>query len=95
MARNLIKLSGFEPDEEIKIEFTGLRPGEKLYEELLLAEEGLLATQNDKIFIAQPVFTDLALLRRQIEYICEIIKNDTDNIFDYIKTIVPNYKKAE
>src|SRR5699024_6110631 len=51
LARNLIRLSGFKPDEDIKIEFTGLRPGEKLYEELLMAEEGLRKTENQRIFI--------------------------------------------
>jgi len=95
LARNLIKLSGFEPDEDIKIVFTGLRPGEKLYEELLLAEEGLQATKHDKIYVAQPVFTDLALLKREIEVLKEIITNNADGVMDYIQTIVPTYKKAE
>ena len=51
LARNLIRLSGFKPDEDIKIEYTGLRPGEKLYEEKLMAEEGLQKTDNDLIHI--------------------------------------------
>lgn len=95
LARNLIKLSGFEPDIDIKIEFTGLRPGEKLYEELLLAEEGLQATKYNKIFVAQPVFTDLALLRREIDNLREIIMTNSETVTDYIQTIVPTYKKAE
>jgi FlaA1/EpsC-like NDP-sugar epimerase len=95
LARNLIKLSGFEPDVDIKIEFTGLRPGEKLYEELLLAEEGVQATKNDKIFVAQPLHTDLAILRREIECLKEIISTNSDGARDYIKVIVPNYKCAE
>ncbi len=94
LAVNLIRLSGLEPNEDIKIVFTGLRPGEKLYEELLLAEEGLETTVNHKIFVAQPVFTDLALLRREIDYLKEIVISDADKIFDYIKSIVPTYKKA-
>lgn len=94
LARNLIKLSGFEPDVDIKIEFTGLRPGEKLYEELLLAEEGLQATRNNKIHVAQPVFTDLALLKREIDYLKEVILTDADEVMEYIKAIVPTYKKA-
>ncbi len=55
LAKNLIKLSGFEPDVDICIEFTGLRPGEKLYEELLMSEEGLTDTSHEKIFIGKPI----------------------------------------
>jgi len=94
LARNLIKLSGFEPDIDIKIEFSGLRPGEKLYEELLLAEEGIQATKNDKIYVAQPLHTDLAILRREIECLKEIILTNSDGARDYIKVIVPNYKQS-
>jgi len=95
LARNLIKLSGFEPDEDIKIVFTGLRPGEKLYEELLMAEEGLKGTKHDKIFVAKPVFTDLALLQREIDILKDIIIKDADGVMDYIKNIVPTYKKVD
>jgi FlaA1/EpsC-like NDP-sugar epimerase len=95
LARNLIKLSGFEPDEDIEIVFTGLRPGEKLYEELLMAEEGLKATKHDKIFVAKPVFTDLALLQREIDILKDIIVKNADGIMDYIKNIVPTYKKVD
>jgi len=95
LARNLIKLSGFEPDEDIKIEVTGLRPGEKLYEELLMDEEGLESTANEKIFVAQPVFTDLALLQREIDRLKEIIMTDASEVMDYIQMIVPTYKKAQ
>lgn len=91
LARNLIKLSGFEPDVDIKIEFTGLRPGEKLYEELLLAEEGIEATKNNKIYVAKPLHTDLAILRREIECLRDIIINNADQVRDYMKIIVPNY----
>ncbi len=94
LARNLIKLSGFEPDVDIKIEFTGLRPGEKLYEELLLAEEGIQATKNDKIFVAQPLHTDMALLRREIECLKDIVLTNADKARDYMKVIVPNYKQS-
>jgi FlaA1/EpsC-like NDP-sugar epimerase len=91
LARNLIKLSGFEPEVDIKIEFTGLRPGEKLYEELLLAEEGVQATKNNKIFVAQPLHTDLAILRREIDCLRDLIMTNADGARDYIKVIVPNY----
>ncbi|MEN2776311.1 nucleoside-diphosphate sugar epimerase/dehydratase [Acetivibrio clariflavus] len=95
LARNLIKLSGFEPDVDINIVYTGLRPGEKLYEELLLKEEGLEATKNNKIYVAKPIHTDLALLKRELDCLKDIIMNNPDGISDYIKLIVPNYKKAE
>ena len=95
LAKNLIRLSGFEPEKDIDIVFTGLRPGEKLYEELLLAEEGLRATKNDKIYVAQPVFTDLALLRKQIETLKDIISRGYDGIIEYVQDIVPTYKNAQ
>lgn len=95
LARNLIKLSGFEPEVDIKIEITGLRPGEKLYEELLLAEEGLQATKNNKIFVAQPLYTDLAMLRRQIECLKDVVMGNTDEVMEYIKVMVPTYQKAQ
>lgn len=95
LAKNLIRLSGFEPDVDIKIEFTGLRPGEKLYEELLLAEEGIEATKNNKIYVAKPLHTDLAILRREIECLKEIITNRADEVRDYMKIIVPNYDYKE
>jgi FlaA1/EpsC-like NDP-sugar epimerase len=94
LARNLIKLSGFDPDEEIKIEFTGLRSGEKLYEELLLDEEGLQTTNNDKIFIAPPVFTDLESLKKEISILNEIIVKSSDEVVKYVPKIVPTYKVA-
>ncbi|HHV30645.1 polysaccharide biosynthesis protein [Acetivibrio mesophilus] len=95
LARNLIKLSGFEPDVDIKIEYTGLRPGEKLYEELLLSEEGLKATKNNKIYIAKPVHIDLAMLRRELDCLKDIMVTNSEGISEYIKLIVPTYKKAE
>jgi FlaA1/EpsC-like NDP-sugar epimerase len=91
LAKNLIKLSGFEPGVDIAIEFTGLRPGEKLYEELLLAEEGIKATKNNKIYVVQPLYTDLAMLKREIDYLKDIIITNADEAKDYIKVIVPNY----
>ena len=95
LARNLIKLSGFEPDEDIKIVFSGMRPGEKLYEELLMAEEGLETTKNNKIYVAQPIFTDLGLLRREIDCLGNIIVTNADDVMDYICNIVPTYCRTE
>ncbi len=92
LAKNLIKLSGFEPEEDIKIEIVGLRPGEKLYEELLMAEEGLQTTKNDKIFIAPPIFTDLTKLRKDITVLNDIIIEDSQAIIDYLAILVPTYK---
>ena len=66
MARNMIRLSGYEPDVDIKIEYTGLRPGEKLYEELLMKEEGMQETANKLIHIGKPIEMDDALLEQQL-----------------------------
>ncbi len=95
LAKNLIKLSGLEPDKDIDIEITGLRPGEKLYEELLLNEEGLLKTANDKIFIARPVLSDFAFINRELEILRDVINKNSEDIISYMKVIVPTYKSAE
>ena len=94
LARDLIKLSGFEPDVDIKIEFTGLRPGEKLYEELLMSEEGLQKTENDKIFIGKPQHIPNGELIDQLNKLSEVVKqNDYSKLIKIIKEIVPTYKK--
>ena len=69
LAWDLIKLSGFEPNKDIKIEITGLRPGEKLYEELLMSEEGLTNTKHEKIFIGKPTFSDLGVMKERMRRI--------------------------
>lgn len=92
LAKDLIRLSGYEPYVDIPIEIIGLRPGEKLYEELLLAEEGITATKHDKIFVSKPVFTDYKLLLKSLDEVNRIIKEGSDEeLKEYIKTIVPNY----
>ena len=92
LAKDLIRLSGFEPEVDIPIVITGLRSGEKLFEELLLDEEGISATKHDKIFIGKPTFTDYKLLLRLLEEANRIIKTGADrDIKNYVKTIVPNY----
>lgn len=94
LAKDLIRLSGFEPYVEIPIEITGLRPGEKLFEELLLDEEGISATKHNKIFIAKPNHIDYRLLIKTLEEARQIIKTGTDeDIKDFVKHIVPNYKE--
>lgn len=94
LAKNLIRLSGFEPGIDMKIEIVGLRPGEKLYEELLMNEEGLSETKNNKIFVGKPFFTDLKLLKRELDILSEILVKDTDGIKDYMVKIVPTYKQT-
>ena len=94
LAKNLIRLSGFEPDVDMDIEIIGLRPGEKLYEELLLDEEGLTATKHDKIFVGKPVFTDLKLLHRELEILTEHLYEGPSEIKEYMVKMVPTYKKS-
>lgn len=91
LARNLIRLSGYEPDLDIKIEYTGLRPGEKLYEEMLMAEEGMKKTDNDRIFIGNPLEIDDELFLSQIEALRVACTLDTTDIRTMIKDIVPTY----
>lgn len=94
LARNLIKLSGFEPDIDIPIEITGLRPGEKLFEELLMEEEGLTATKHNKIFIGKPFFTDMRLLQRELDILRELLLNNSGEVKEYIEKMVPTYKRT-
>jgi len=97
LAKNLIRLSGFEPYEDIDIEIIGLRPGEKLYEEILLNEEGLQATKHNKIYIAKPLHIDYELLKRELEILEEKIYKslDVNEIKEYVKVLVPTYKMAQ
>lgn len=88
LAKKLIKLSGFEPNVDIMIRFVGLRPGEKMYEELILEEEGLQATRNNKIFITQPVFTDNELLKSKIEGIMKIDMYNREEVLNYLADII-------
>ncbi|MDF2592201.1 MAG: putative nucleoside-diphosphate sugar epimerase [Clostridia bacterium] len=88
LAKKLIELSGFEPNVDIKIQFTGLRAGEKMYEELLLQEEGLRTTQNNKIFITDPVISDFDLLRGKIEAIVKLDINCREKVMNYLVNII-------
>jgi len=95
LAWDLIKLSGFVPNEDIKIEVIGLRPGEKLYEELLMSEEGLTNTKHEKIFIGKPTFTDLDEMKERLKQLTEIIeKDDVELLITKIKEIVPTYNRS-
>ncbi len=91
LARNLIKLSGYKPDVDIKIEYTGLRPGEKLYEEKLMAEEGLQTTPNKLIHIARPIPFDVEAFMKQVEILAEASYTNSQNIKQLVSEIVPTY----
>ena len=91
LAKNLIRLSGYKVDEDIKIEFTGLRPGEKLYEELLMDEEGLQNTENKLIHIGKPIEIDEMKFYSQLKELKEESKNENADIRPLVKAIVPTY----
>jgi FlaA1/EpsC-like NDP-sugar epimerase len=92
MARNLIRLSGFTPDVDIKIEYTGLRPGEKLYEEMLMDEEGLQETANKLIHIGKPIEMDDDWFREKLRELDEASKSESDRIRILVSQVVPTYK---
>ncbi len=92
MAKNLIKLSGLEPDVDIKIEYTGLRPGEKLYEELLMEEEGLQDTPNHTIHIGKPIEMDEEDFFRRLDQLEKEAYGESDRIRDLVKEMVPTYQ---
>lgn len=91
LARNLILLSGHKPDEDIKIEFTGLRPGEKLYEELLMDEEGLQDTSNKLIHIGKPIKFDEEKFLLQLENLRDYVIEEPEDIRKWVQEIVPTY----
>jgi FlaA1/EpsC-like NDP-sugar epimerase len=91
LAKKVIELSGFEPDKDIKIEISGLRPGEKLYEELLLKEEGLRKTENNKIYVAKPTEIDFEVLQNELEKINDVVVNEPGKIREFMKYLVPTY----
>lgn len=96
LAVSLIKLSGLEPNVDVPIEITGLRPGEKLYEELLMSEEGLQKTSHDKIFIAEPLNIDMEEVNLKLEKLSKIIENENSTIKEIkqtIKDVIPTYKE--
>ena len=91
LAENLIRLSGYKPNEDIMIEFTGLRPGEKLYEELLMEEEGLEDTENNLIHIGKPIEMDEESFLRQLEELKDICLLEPVEIRKMVREIVPTY----
>ena len=91
LAKNLIRLSGYKPNVDIKIEYTGLRPGEKLYEEKLMAEEGLKKTDNDLIHIGKPIPFDTDTFLGQLEGLSDAAYANKDDIRRYVKEMVSTY----
>jgi FlaA1/EpsC-like NDP-sugar epimerase len=92
LARNLIRLSGLKPDEDIQITYTGLRPGEKLYEEKLMSEEGLLTTPNKLIHIGCPIPFDEERFLHQLKALMDAAYENDDAIRDAVAAMVPTYK---
>lgn len=92
LAVNLIKLSGYEPDKDIEIKITGLRPGEKLYEERLMAEEGMEKTANDRISIGKPIEMDDNHLFATLDKLYDEAYGESEEMKDLVKELVPTYK---
>ena len=98
LADNLIKLSGFQPNVDIPIKITGLRPGEKLYEEILMDDEGLKPTEHSKIYIAKPSKITMIDLEKKLDVLRETIKNEDieiEEIKTNMKKVVPTYKERK
>ena len=91
LARDMIRLMGYEPDVDIRIEYTGLRPGEKLYEELMMAEEGLTATENNLIFIGKPLDFNETMLMRDLAVLRELASVDMSAVKQKVQEIVKTY----
>ena len=95
LAENLIKLSGYKVGEEIPIQFTGLRPGEKMYEERLMEEEGMRHTANKMISIGKPIPLDEEKFMKQLEALRDYVVQEPDDISEYVKQMVPTYTPRE
>lgn len=96
LAENLIRLSGYIPNEEIEIKVTGLRPGEKLYEELLMDEEGLSETPHKKIFIGKPGEFKLERVKNNINTLLDVVKlGSKEKLREKLQEVVPTYKNPD
>lgn len=95
LAENLIRLSGFEPYRDINIIFTGLRPGEKLYEELLMSEEGMTATENELIHIGKPLNIDEEKFMAGLKHLREVMYDDSVDIRSLVEELVPTYVRKD
>jgi len=94
LAENMIRLSGRVPYKDIAIEFTGLRPGEKIYEELLLDEEGITETQNKKIYIGKPINMDEEKFLKQLKLLLSIANDEKYDMRSFLRDMVPTYNYA-
>lgn len=94
LARNLIRLSGFTPDVDIQLKFTGLRSGEKLYEEVLMSEEGLKKTKNDLIYIGCPIPFDIEEFLQELDELLEAAYKNKDDIKERVQKVVTTYHPA-
>ncbi len=92
LAENLIRLSGYRPYEDIDIVFTGLRPGEKLFEELLMDEEGMRKTPNEMIYIGKPIYFDENELLKKLDEMREAARTDSAELLTMIQALVPTYR---
>ncbi|MCI8412466.1 MAG: polysaccharide biosynthesis protein, partial [Clostridia bacterium] len=95
LAVSLIKLLGYEPNVDIPIQITGLRPGEKLYEEILMEEEGLQATKHNKIFVSQPMHLEMEELKEKLEVLDKLEYDENysrSHVKEVMKEVVPTYK---
>ena len=98
LAVSLIKLMGYEPNVDIPIQITGLRPGEKLYEEILMEEEGLKATKHDKIFVSKPMHLDMKELEEKLDTLSKLEYDENyskEHVKEIMKSVVPTYKDPE
>ncbi|MFA4998943.1 MAG: polysaccharide biosynthesis protein, partial [Candidatus Paceibacterota bacterium] len=96
LAKEMIRLSGLEPDKDIPIVFTNPRPGEKLFEEMLSKEEGVIATKNEKIFISRLSAVDKKKLSQDLDRLKEVVRRgDKEATVEIFKKIVPNYKETK
>ena len=93
MARDLIRLSGFEPEEDIRIDYVGLRPGEKLYEELITKGEGIVPTKHEKIMVLKGDRCDQTILNNKINELIKLAEDqDEKRIKAKLREIVPEYE---
>lgn len=93
LAENLIRMKGYKPNQDILIQITGLRPGEKLYEELLMDEEGLTKTANEKIFVGHPIKMDEKLFFKELEELIALSQTNGDEIQKALAGVCLTYKR--
>ncbi len=95
LAKKMISLSGYRPGVDIEIKFTGLRPGEKLYEELLMNEEGLVKTSHSKIFVGQPIDISFQELNSKLSLLEQALEKGDKEVIDALKQVVPTYQNKQ